>query len=135
VQAGQRVVVDTRNGIVNGTVTRIDPGVIDGTVVVDVDLKGALPAGARPQLPVEGTIYVSQIPNTLYVGKPSYVKGDAALAVYKLDPSGRYATRARIQTGKVSLNHMQVLQGLRAGDRIITSEVGEWQDQERILLK
>jgi multidrug efflux pump subunit AcrA (membrane-fusion protein) len=135
VQAGQSVVVDTRNGTVNGIVTRVDPGVTEGTVVVDVDLQGALPEGARPQLQVEGIIYISQLPNTLYVGKPSYVKNDAAITVYKLDPAGRYATRVTIKAGKVSLNYLQVLQGLRAGDRIITSEIGEWQDQERILLK
>jgi multidrug resistance efflux pump len=135
VQAGQRVVVDTRNGTVEGVVTRVDPGVTDGTVVVDVTLQGVMPAGARPQLPVEGTIYVSQLPNTLYVGKPSYVKDGAAISVYKLDPSGDYATRVTIKAGQVSLNYLQVLEGLKAGDRIITSEVGEWQDQERILLK
>jgi HlyD family secretion protein len=135
VQAGQKVLVDTRNGTVNGVVTRVDPGVTDGTVVVDVDLPGALPAGARPQLQVEGTIYVSQLPNTLFVGKPSYVKNDAAISVYKLDPAGRYATRVTIKAGKVSLNDLQVLQGLQPGDRIITSEIGEWQGQERILLK
>lgn len=135
VRAGQKAIVDTHNGTANGIVTRVDPGVTDGTVVVDVDLQSALPAGARPQLQVEGTIYISQLPDTLYVGKPSYVKNDAAISVYKLDPAGRYATRVRITAGKVSLNHMQVLQGLKPGDRIITSEVGEWQDQERILLK
>jgi HlyD family secretion protein len=135
VAAGQKVVVDTRNGTVNGVVTRVDPGVTDGTVVVDVDLQGPLPAGARPQLQVEGTIYVAQIPSTLYVGKPSYVKNDATLAVYKLDPGGRYASRVLIQTGKVSLNSLQVLRGLQSGDRIITSEIAEWQDQGRILLK
>jgi len=135
VEAGQKVVVDTRNGTVNGIVSRVDPGVTDGTVVVDVDLQGALPAGARPQLQIEGTIYVSQLSNTLYVGKPAYVKSDAAIAVYKLDPAGRYATRVEIGAGKVSLNQLQVLHGLKAGDRIITSEIGEWQDQERILLK
>jgi multidrug efflux pump subunit AcrA (membrane-fusion protein) len=135
VQAGQKVVVDTRNGTVNGIVTRVDPGVTEGTVVVDVDLQGAMPAGARPQLPVEGTIYISQLPNSLYVGKPSYVRNDAAITVYKLDPAGRYATRTTIKAGKVSLTYIQVLQGLQAGDRIITSEIGEWQGQERILLK
>ncbi|HKO58256.1 MAG TPA: HlyD family efflux transporter periplasmic adaptor subunit [Thermoanaerobaculia bacterium] len=135
VQAGQKVVVDTRNGTVDGVVTRVDPGVTDGTVVVDVALHEALPAGARPQLPVEGTIYVSQLPNTIYVGKPSYVKDDAAISVYKLDPAGHYATRVTIKAGKVSLNYLQVLEGLQPGDRIITSEVAEWQDQERILLK
>lgn len=135
VQAGQKVLVDTRNGVVNGVVTRVDPGVTEGTVVVDVDLQGALPAGARPQLQVEGTIYISQLPNTMFVGRPSYVKNDAAISVYKLDLAGRYAARVTVKAGKVSLNQMQVLGGLRAGDRIITSEIGEWQSQERVLLK
>ena len=135
VQAGQHVVVDTRNGTVNGVVARVDPGVTDGTVVVDVELRGALPAGARPQLPVEGIVYVTRVPDTLFVGKPAYVKNDAAISVYKLDPAGRYATRTTIRAGKVSLDHLQVLEGLQAGDRIITSEVGEWQGQDRILLK
>ena len=135
VRSGQKVVVDTRNGTVDGVVTRVDPGVTDGTVVVDVDLQGALPAGTRPQLPVEGIVYIARLPNTLYVGKPAYVKNDSDLAVYKLDPAGRYATRVRIRAGQVSLNYLQVLQGLQAGDQIITSEIGAWQDQQRILIK
>lgn len=135
VRPGQKVLVDTRNGTVNGTVSRVDPGVTDGTVAVDVQLDDPLPAGARPQLQVEGIVYIDQLPNTLFVGKPSYVKNDAAIAVYKLDPAGRYADRVTIHAGKVSLHHLQVLRGLAAGDRIITSEIGEFQGQDRILLK
>jgi multidrug efflux pump subunit AcrA (membrane-fusion protein) len=134
VQIGQNVVVDTRNGTVDGAVTRVDPAVTDGTVIVDVDLKGAIPAGARPQLPVEGVVFLSQLPDTLYVGRPAYVKSNASIAVYKLDSGGAYATRVPIQAGKVSLDYLQVLAGLEAGDRIITSETGEWQSKERILL-
>ena len=135
VQVGQTAIIDTRNGTVNGIVTRVDPGVSEGTVAVDVDPQGALPTGARPQLQVEGTIYISQLPNTLYVGRPAYVKSDAAITLYKLDPAGQYATRVTVQAGKVSLNYMQILQGLQVGDRIITSETGGFQDQERVLLK
>jgi HlyD family secretion protein len=135
VRAGQQVAVDTRNGTMNGTVSRVDPGVTDGTVIVDVDLAGTMPEGARPQLQVEGVIVISRVHNALYVSKPSYVRNDAAIAVYRLDPSGRYAQRVTIQAGKVSLQHLQVLQGLREGDRIITSEIGEWQGEERILLQ
>jgi hypothetical protein len=115
-------------------VTRVDPRVTDGTVIVDVDLEGELPGGARPQLEVEGIIYISRSQNTLYVGKPAYVKSNSAVSVYKLDPSGRYADRITIAVGKVSVNDVQVLSGLSAGDQIITSEIGEWRDQERILL-
>ena len=134
VQTGQSAVVDTRSGTVEGVVTRVDPAVTDGTVVVDVGLRGTLPPAARPQLPVEGIIYISQIPNTLYVGKPSYVKTNASVTVYKLDPAGRYASRVTIQAGKLSLNYLQVLRGLSVGDRIITSDIGDWQDKARILI-
>jgi multidrug efflux pump subunit AcrA (membrane-fusion protein) len=85
-------------------------------------------------LPVEGIVYLSRLPDTLYVGKPSYVKTNSDIAVYKLDAAGRYAMRVRIRTGKLSVNYLQVLGGLKAGDRIITSEIGEWQDQERVLI-
>ena len=134
VQAGQHVVVDTRSGIVNGVVTRVDPGVTEGTVIVDVELRGDLPAGSRPHLPIEGVIYLSRLPNALFVGKPAYVKSNAAMTVYKLDAAGKYATRVTIKAGKLSVSHVQVLEGLKAGDRIITSETGEWQDKERILI-
>lgn len=134
VQRGQHVLVDTRGGTVDGVVHRVDPGVTAGTVIVDVDLQSTPPAGSRPQLPIEGVIYLSRLPDTLYVGKPSYVKTNGTMTVYKLDAAGRYATRVPIRAGKLSINHVQVLEGLRAGDRIITSEIGEWQDKERILI-
>ena len=117
-----------------GVVTRVDPAVTEGTVIVDVELRSALPAGARPQLPVEGVIYLSRVSNTLYVGKPSYVKTNGVMTVYKLDAEGRYAKRVTIKAGKLSINYLQILEGLNAGDRIITSEVGEWQHEERILI-
>ncbi|HEX7153200.1 MAG TPA: efflux RND transporter periplasmic adaptor subunit [Thermoanaerobaculia bacterium] len=134
VQPGQHVVVDTRSGTVDGTVTRVDPAVTGGTVLVDVELRSAPPPGSRPQLPVEGVIYLSRLPDTLFVGKPSYVKTNAAMTVYKLDADGRYATRVPIKAGKLSVNHVQVLSGLKAGDRIITSEIAEFQDKQRILI-
>jgi HlyD family secretion protein len=134
VQPKQRVLIDTHNGTVEGFVTRIDPAVTDGSVIVDASLDGPLPAGARPQLPIEGVVYLSQLPHTLYVGKPAYVKSNSDISVYKLDAAGRYASRVTIKAGKVSLNYLQVLQGLSAGDRIITSEIGSWQGKDRILI-
>ncbi|WP_257386464.1 efflux RND transporter periplasmic adaptor subunit [Tahibacter caeni] len=134
VQPGQQVVVDTRNGTIDGVVARVDPAVTDGTVIVDVDLKGDMPAGARPQLAVEGIVYLAQLSDTLYVGRPAYAKSNAPIMVYKLDSGGRYATRVPVSAGKISVDQLQVLSGLQPGDRIITSETGEWQSKDRILL-
>ncbi len=130
----QHVMIDTRNGKVAGVVSRIDPGVTDGTVIVDVAITGELPKGSRPQLQVEGTIYIAQLDSTLFVGKPSFVKADATVALYKLDDKGEYATRVNVEVGKVSVNHIEIKKGLQAGDRIITSENGGWQDSQRIML-
>lgn len=135
VQIGQPVSIDTRNGLVDGEVARIDPAVSDGTVVVDVTLKGNIPPSARPQLPVEGTIYVTRLSDAVYVGRPSYVKANASVSLYRVDAGGNYADRTVVKVGKLSTDYMQVLGGLRPGDRIITSETGEWQGKDKILLR
>jgi HlyD family secretion protein len=134
VQVGQSAVIDTRNGVALGKVARIDPGVSNGTVTVDVDLRGPLPPGARPQLPIDGVVLLLQVPEAVYVARPSYVRSNGVISVYKLDPSGHYAGRAQIKTGKLSLDVLQVLDGLSPGDRIITSEIGEWERDDRVLL-
>jgi HlyD family secretion protein len=132
VQVGQSVLVNTHNGKVEGIVSRVDPAISEGTVIVDVSLKGALPAGSRPQLAVEGEIFLARVPDALYVGKPAFARANSEVSVYKLDASGQYAERVVISAGRLSLTKMQVLQGLRVGDRIITSQAGDWQDKSRI---
>jgi HlyD family secretion protein len=129
------VLLDTHNGNVNGVVSRVDPAIANGTVVVDVELKEALPAGARPQLAVDGDIYLARLPNAVFVKKPPFAQPDATLSIYKLDASANYAERVVIKSGKLSLTTMQVTQGLRAGDQIITSEAGDWQNKDRIRIK
>jgi HlyD family secretion protein len=131
---GQNVIVDTRNGTVKGKVSRIDPSVSAGTVVVDVELAGTLPKGARPQLQVEGIIYIAQIDEAIFVGKPTFTRTNAEVTIYKLDSDSDYATRVRVMLGRSSVNQVEVLDGLTPGDRVILSDSSDWQDQQRILL-
>ena len=134
VLVGQKVVVDTRNGTVEGVVSRIDPGVSEGTVSVDVQIDGILPKGARPQLQVEGIIYIAQIFGGLHIGRPTFIRSDADVSLYKLDQLGEYATRVRVRLGRASVNRVEIIEGLEVGDRIILSDSADWQDQQRILL-
>lgn len=134
VAVGQRVRIDTRNGVVEGAVSRVDPAVSDGLVTVEVDIDGALPKGARPELPVEGIIFVSQIERTLFVEKPTYARSDSKLAVYRIAADGQYAHRTNVVFGKVSVNRAQIVEGLGAGDRIILSDSSAWQDHDSVLL-
>lgn len=132
---GLPVVVDTRNGLVKGHVARMDPGVRGGTVSVDVVLDGALPRGARPDLSVDGTIEIDRIPNALHVGRPADGSTEATTDLFRLDPDGRTATRVRVRVGRGSADDVEVLDGLKEGDRVILSEMSQYGSAVRVTLK
>ncbi len=132
---GQPVAVDTRNGIANGHVLRVDPSVQNGTVTVEVSLDGALPRGARPDLSVDGTIEIERLPDVLHVGRPAYGQGESTVGLFKLDADGKYATRVPVKLGRSSVNTIQIAQGLRVGDRVIISDMSQWDNVERVKIK
>lgn len=131
---GQKAIIDTRNGKVDGVVRRVEPAVNEGTVLVDVDLTGDLPAGSRPELQVEGIIFQEQFQNTLFVAKPNLVKTNSVVSLYRLDEDGDYAERVSVKLGEASVDKVQILDGLQVQDRIILSDNSAWQDHDIILL-
>jgi len=135
VALGQKVAVDTRNGIVEGAVLRIDPGVSNGTVQVDVELTGALPRGARPDLSVDGTIEIERLADVLYVGRPAYGQPESTITLFKLDADGDEARRVPVALGRSSVNLIEVRQGLVEGDQVVLSDTAQWDDYDRIELK
>lgn len=135
VQIGQTTSIDTRNGIIPGHVMRMDPGAQNGTVAVDVSLDGALPKGARPDLSVDGTIELERLRNVLYVGRPAYGEPESTVGLFKLTGGGKEAQRVSVKLGRASVNTVQVLQGLSAGDKIITSDMSASDSQNRVGLQ
>jgi len=132
---GQTAAIDTRNGIATGHVSRMDPGSQGGTVTIDVSLDGALPAGARPDLNVDGTIQIERLRNVLFTGRPSIGDDNAVVTMYRLDADGKSATRVGVRLGRVSANSVEIVQGLKAGDRIILSDLSLPDNTVRIRLK
>lgn len=135
VVVGQLVDVDTRNGIAKGSVLRVDPSVQNGTVTVEVALDGALPRGARPDLSVDGTIEIERLLDVLHVSRPAYGQGESTVGLFLLDADGKYATRRPVKLGRSSVNTIQVMQGLKVGDRVIISDMSQWDNVERVKLK
>ena len=135
IQIGLPASVDTHNGVIPGHVTRIDPAVVNGTRTVDVELDGALPPGAVPQLSVDGTIDLERMSDVLYVGRPALGNEDSTLSLFKLDPDGKGATRVPVKVGRASVNEIQVLAGLKEGDTVILSDMSRWDNVDRIRLE
>jgi HlyD family secretion protein len=134
---GQSASIDTRtSGLVEGRVSRIDPGVQQGTVLVDVSFNGAaLPRGARPDLSVEGTIQLEKIDDVIYVGRPAFGQDEGTISLFKLTPDGNEAERTKIVLGRGSVNAIEIRQGLKQGDRVILSDMSANESQERIRLQ
>jgi HlyD family secretion protein len=135
VRPGLKVSVDTRNGLVGGTVARVDPSVREGTVTVEVRLDGDLPEGARPDLAVDGTVEIERLDDVLYVGRPVQSQEHATVGLYRLEPDGDHARRVQVELGRASVDTIEILRGLEEGDRVILSDSSRWDDHDRIRLR
>jgi len=134
IQIGQPAEIDTHNGVIDGKVMRIDPGVLNGTVTVDVELAGALPLGARPDLSVDGTIDLDRMSDVLFVGRPAFGNENSTISLFKLGADGKTAVRVPVKVGRASVNSIQVLEGLQDGDTVILSDMSRWDNTDRIRL-
>jgi multidrug resistance efflux pump len=134
IRTGQPAAIDTHNGIVEGTVQRIDPGVHNGTVTVDVALNGFV-EGERPDLSVDGQIDLQRLSDVLYVGRPAFGNEDSTVSLFKLSPDSKTATRVSVKMGRASVNAMQVLGGLKEGDTVILSDMSRQDQVDRIRLE
>lgn len=135
VQIGLVASVDTRNGIIAGKVSRIDPAVTGGTVTVDVALEGDLPRGARPDLSVDGTIELERLADVLYVGRPALGQEESTISLFRLGPDGATCDRVRVTLGRTSVNSVEVKDGLREGDQVVLSDTSAWDAFDRIRLR
>ena len=135
IQIGQKAEVDTRNGIVEGRVARIDPSVQNGTRTVDVTLTGDLPKGAVPDLSVDGTIELERLNDVLYMGRPAFGQDQSVVGLFKVGSDGATAERTQVKLGRSSVNTIEVLSGLKVGDQVILSDMSAYDAYDRIRLK
>ena len=135
VAIGQVAAIDTRNGIVPGKVFRKDPAAVNGTIAVDVRMEGPLPEGAVPDLSVDGTITIERLANVLFMSRPVIGQANAKITVFKLDADGKEASRVPVSLGRSSVTTIEILDGLRVGDRVILSDMSAWDAHNRIRLK
>jgi HlyD family secretion protein len=135
IQLGQLASIDTRNGIVEGRVIRLDPSVQNGTRTVDVSLPDVLPKGAVPDLSVDGTIELERLNDVLFVGRPAFGQEQSTVGLFKVDADGSGASRTQVKLGRSSVNNIEVLSGLKVGDTVVLSDMSAWDAFDRVRLK
>jgi HlyD family secretion protein len=135
IQIGQLASIDTRNGVVDGHVVRIDPSVQNGTRTVDVSLPAQLPKGAVPDLSVDGTIELERLNDVLFVGRPAFGQEQSTVGLFKVDADGSAASRVQVKLGRSSVNNIEVLSGVKVGDTVVLSDMSAWDAFDRVRLK
>ena len=135
IQIGMRATIDTRTSEIKGVVSRIDPAVIDGSVLVEIELQGELPVEVRPDLNIEANINVAHVANTVSVRRPVFARSDSTSTVYRLNADEDIAERVTVRYGEASTNHIEILEGLNVGDSIIISDPSGYSSHERILIR
>jgi HlyD family secretion protein len=135
VNIGQIASIDTRNGIIPGRVSRKDPTATGGSVLIDVALDGALPAGAVPDLSVDGTVELEKLTNVLYTGRPVSGAATGPVGLFKYVEDGNYAVRVTVRLGRSSVNTVEILDGLQVGDRVILSAMDAYDNVDRVRIK
>jgi HlyD family secretion protein len=135
IQVGQEASIDTRNGVIPGRVIRRDLAAVNGTVKVDCSLDIAtLPKGAVPNLSVEGTVTLEKLDNIIYVGRPVHGQENSTVGLFKISDDGRNAERVQVKLGRASVNTIEVLEGLKPGDKVILSDTSGFDSSDRIRL-
>ena len=135
IEIGLPARIDTRNGVVAGRVSRIDPAVREGTVLVDVEIEDELPPGARPDLSVDGTIQIEKLEDILYMGRPTYGQANSQVELFKLVEEGEMAIRVPVQLGRASVDTIEVVEGLIEGDEVILSDTSQFDEVDRVRLQ
>ena len=131
-QLGQSAIIDIRSGTVAGHIVRIDPAAQNGTVTVDIAPDAPLPKGTRPDLSVDATIELQRLTNVLYVGKPLHAEEDEQGTVFRVDGDEKSAQRVPVKFGRSSTNTIEIVDGLKEGDRIVLSDTSRWDGHDRI---
>jgi RND family efflux transporter MFP subunit len=134
VRVGQAAQIDTHLGMVAGKVSRVEPAVQAGTVRVEVTPSQPWPEGARPDLTVDGNIELERIADCVYVARPATAQSHATGTMWKLTDDS-HAERVAVRFGRMSVRTVEIEGGVSTGDRVIVSDMSQWDNAQRVELK
>lgn len=120
---GQPVRVRVGSATLDGRLARIDPAVAGGIVRFHVDLERVDHPALRPALRVDVDVVVAEQADTLLVARGPALRSETTLPLYVVD--GENARRREVRLGLGGRDAVEVLDGLRPGDVVIVSDLGQ----------
>jgi beta-lactamase regulating signal transducer with metallopeptidase domain len=133
VHANQNAVIATQNGpLATGHVISVSREVINGTVSVDIALD-AVPTSVP--IGIDATIDIEKLDNVLQIGRPVQAAANSTSSVFKITKDGTEAVRVNVKFGRSSVTIIEVLEGLKEGDKVILSDMSSYDNADRVHIK
>jgi HlyD family secretion protein len=124
--------IEMNGGALSGRIARIDPAVREGRVVIDVAFDAPPPAGARPDLTVEGRIVLDELAGVMSIARPTGALPGGAGSLFVLSNGSNIAQRRSVRYGSASSDRIEIKAGLAEGDQVILSDTGQWNTYDSI---
>ncbi len=96
---------------------------------------GAVPPGIRRGQTLQITLALSDETQVILVPKGGFFQATGGNWIFKLSPDGKTAYRTDIQLGRQSSDYYEVLQGLKPGDKVVTSSYDTYGDMQELVFK
>lgn len=134
VAVGSSVIIDSRRGLIEGRIHRLEALVENGTVAAEVSLPDDLPAGLRPSLQITASVLLGERSNALYIPQQAGLRPNSSERVFVQGSAGLAQAR-QVRFGELSNQQLLIESGLEAGERFIAVPSDLWPDQSLLQLK
>lgn len=116
------------------TLSRVDPQVKDGRFTVELTFDGGVPAGIQPGQRADITITLGQSKQALLIPDGLFYADSGGSWVFIVDADGTHARRQTVRLGRRAAGKIEVLDGLKPGERLIVSSYRQFGAAETLRL-
>ena len=126
----------TRNETLYRQITKkVYPEVRDGRFKVDLIFDGESPENLRTGQTYHIKLELGQPVEAILLPRGGFFQSTGGQWVFVLDDSGEYATKRHIKVGRQNTKFFEVLEGLEAGEKVITSSYESFGENGRVEFK
>ena len=122
VRKGQRADMELAAETVPVKVSRVYPQVKEGQFTIDLEFASAVPAGLLPGEASQGRLRLGEDVGAVVIPTGAFLEQTGGDWIFVLAPDGQSAARRRIRLGRRNAEQLEVLAGLSANERVVTSD-------------
>ena len=134
VRAGQSATVEVDGAAVSATVRRVSPQVKNGQFSIDLDFNGKSPSSLVAGETAQGRLQLGGDSTALIMPVGAFLERTGGNWIFVLGKDGKSAERRPIKVGRRTSEQLEILSGLAAGERVLTSDYTSLDRADRIVL-